>query len=189
MATKTTKKVKKTTATTTKTAKAVKTKKPVKKSAKAVKKPVAKVVAPEAVANAPVAISGPYIEAIGRRKTAIARVRLTQDAKKETIEFTVNTKPLKTYFPVEEFSNIAFEPFTKTKREAGFSVSVHVYGGGIRGQAEATRLGLARAMLKLQPELRNELKVFGLLTRDPRMVERKKPGLKKARRAAQWSKR
>ncbi len=127
-----------------------------------------------------------YIEGIGRRKEAIARVRVTFGGTKGS--FTVNDKPLATYFPVSEYQHIVHEAFEKTgiKHPA---VTVQVKGGGIRAQAEAVRLGTARAIIVHDATLRATLKPLGLLRRDARRVERKKFGLKKARKAPQWAKR
>lgn len=127
-----------------------------------------------------------YIEAIGRRKTAIARVRVTLGGSKAS--FTVNDKPLDEYFPQKELQTVAREAFIATKTD-GATVTVKTTGGGIRTQAEAIRLGSARALIADDKELRTTLKPAGYLKRDPRIVERKKFGLKKARKAPQWSKR
>lgn len=121
-----------------------------------------------------------YTEAIGRRKSATARVRLT----KGKAAFMVNDKKIDSYFSVDELKDTAKEALIK-----GYSVSVKVRGGGIRSQAEAIRLGISRALIKIDAKLRPGLKVQGFLRRDPRKKERKKPGLKKARRAPQWQKR
>lgn len=126
------------------------------------------------------ASAGKYYEGIGRRKTATARVRLFQ--KEEG--FIINGKELENYFFISELRKIVKEALLKN-----IKVSVHVAGGGIRAQAEAIRLGIARALVKIDESHRPALKIQGFLSRDPRKVERKKPGLKKARRAAQWSKR
>jgi small subunit ribosomal protein S9 len=123
-----------------------------------------------------------YVEGIGRRKTASARVRITPSKK---VGVTVNDKAFEVYFPTKELQRMAMESLG----ERVFGVSVHVQGGGISSQAEAVRLGIARALLKHDPALRLDLKQKGFLTRDPRAVERKKFGLKKARRAPQFSKR
>ncbi|MAZ56684.1 30S ribosomal protein S9 [bacterium] len=128
-----------------------------------------------------------YIEGIGRRKTATARVRLTP-AKKTTI--VVNDKKLEDYFPHDGLLlsvQSVLEP-----EEAGvgdYEISVKVMGGGTTAQAEAIRLGIARALVKEKQERRSVLKPLGFLKRDPRSVERKKFGLRKARRRPQWSKR
>lgn len=128
-----------------------------------------------------------YWQGIGRRKTAIAIVRVLEGPGKEK-EFTVNLKKISDFFKLKEFLDIAEAPL-KSLSEIGLKISAKVKGGGIRGQAEAIRLGLSRALVKFNEELRRELKDLGYLTRDARKVERKKPGLKKARRAPQFSKR
>ena len=125
-----------------------------------------------------------YTEAIGRRKTATARVRLTP-AKNSTM--TVNGKPAEDYFPLDLMVKTAFAPITLLGTT--YSVSAKVSGGGHKSQAEAVRLGISRAMIVIIPEQRKDLKVRGFLKRDPRAKERKKFGLKGARRAPQWSKR
>lgn len=128
-----------------------------------------------------------YIEGIGRRKTASARVRLTPA--KET-SFEINGKTLEEYFPHEALRNDVMSVLKA--EDAGiehYAVSVHIKGGGISAQAEAIRLGIARALVKEKAERRGVLKPLGFLKRDPRSVERKKFGLRKARRAPQWSKR
>ncbi|MCI0533072.1 30S ribosomal protein S9 [bacterium] len=129
--------------------------------------------------------SGAYTEAVGRRKSSIARVRLREGGREE---ITVNGRDFKAYFPTHELQTITKEAFSRG-RAGKFSMSVLVKGGGVRGQAEAIRLGVARALLALDEESRTKLKKAGFLKRDPRVKERKKFGLKKARRAPQWSKR
>jgi small subunit ribosomal protein S9 len=126
-----------------------------------------------------------YVEAVGRRKTSVARVRIFE--KGEGI--VVNEIDYKTYFPTEEMQKIAEDPFRKTRPATRFSVSAKVNGGGIHSQAEALRHGLSRALIEFDKDLRPVLKKAGFLMRDPRMKERRKFGLKKARRAPQWSKR
>ena len=125
-----------------------------------------------------------YIEAVGRRKTATARVRITPG---KSEEFVVNDKQLTDYFHVNDSIDAAREAL----KDAGgtFAVSVHVMGGGLKAQAEAIRHGIARALVKYDGEKRVQLKQAGFLKRDPRMKERKKFGLRSARRAPQWSKR
>ncbi len=127
-----------------------------------------------------------YFEAVGRRKEAIARVRLTPQAKQE---ITVNGKPVQTYFPTADWR----EQITKGLRDGAveqkFGITIQVKGGGTHSQAEASAHGLARALLLFNPELRIALKKEGNLRRDPRAKERRKFGLKKARKAPQWSKR
>ncbi len=125
-----------------------------------------------------------YIEGVGRRKVAVARVRISETSKNT---FEVNGKKLDEYFKTEAQINTAKEALDITKDK--FKVTVLVKGGGLPAQAEAVRHGLARALEKHDPSLRAELKEKGFLKRDPRKKERKKFGLKKARRAPQWSKR
>jgi small subunit ribosomal protein S9 len=125
-----------------------------------------------------------YIEAIGRRKTAIARVRIV----KGTGKVTVGEKTLAQYFQLPRLQDMIVAPLTKLQMTA-FDVSAHVSGGGINSQAEAIRLGIARALVMKDADLKGQLRTLGYLTRDSRAVERKKPGLKKARRAPQWAKR
>ena len=121
----------------------------------------------------------------GRRKSSIARVRLTEGNGK----FIVNGKTLEEYFGVETLRVIARQPLTVTDTLSKYDVRVKVVGGGLSGQAGAVRHGIARALLEVSAELRPVLKRAGYLTRDPRKKERKKYGLKKARRSPQFSKR
>jgi small subunit ribosomal protein S9 len=132
-----------------------------------------------------------YYEAVGRRKKAVARVRLftCQPFEGEKARILVNEKSYTDFFPTFELQQIVISPLQKMKSLNRFEVSVKVKGGGIRGQAEAIRHGLARALVKFNPDFRKKLKRAGYLRRDPRKKERKKPGLKKARRAPQWQKR
>jgi small subunit ribosomal protein S9 len=125
------------------------------------------------------------IHKIGRRKTAVARVYLTEG----TGKITVNKKDLETYFPTATLQYKVRQPLAMTNSVENFDVKVNVYGGGITGQAEAVRMAIARAMCEVDAENRGILKPEGLLTRDPRMVERKKFGQKKARKRFQFSKR
>ena len=125
-----------------------------------------------------------YTEAVGRRKTATARVRLTA-AKSSSM--MVNGKEASAYFPLESMVKTAYAPLVLLG--ASYAVSAHVKGGGHKAQAESIRLGISRAMIELVPEQRKDLKIRGFLKRDPRARERKKFGLKGARRAPQWSKR
>jgi len=127
-----------------------------------------------------------YIEAVGRRKTAVARVRITEAGKNG---FVVNDKDVSDYFPTEELQMVAHDAVSKSKTPVKFSVSALIKGGGIHAQAEALRHGITRALVSYDEELRGGLKKLGFLKRDPRMKERKKFGLKKARKAPQWSKR
>lgn len=125
------------------------------------------------------------IHKIGRRKTAVARVYLSEGSGK----ITVNKKEMNTYFPTGTLQYKVMQPLVLTENAENFDVKVNVYGGGITGQAEAVRLAISRAMCELNDENRGILKPEGLLTRDPRMVERKKFGQKKARKKFQFSKR
>jgi len=127
-----------------------------------------------------------YYEAVGRRKTAIARVRVKLNTKKK--EITINGRNFTDYFKEKEQQDVLISPFVKTGI-LGFMVSIKISGGGLRAQAYASRHGLSRALILAHPESKPVLKTLGFLTRDPRMKERKKPGLKGARRAPQWSKR
>ena len=128
--------------------------------------------------------AGRYTEAVGRRKTAIARVRLMAGDGK----VTVNGKDLKHYFVLSRHATAARSPLDQLKL-VEFDVTAHVVGGGIHAQAEAIRLGLARAIVLKDPEWKPRLRTMGFMTRDSRMVERKKYGKKKARRSPQWAKR
>lgn len=130
-----------------------------------------------------------YFYAVGRRKTATAQVRLYAiDEEDVPVAHIVNEKPIDTYFPLLGQS-VAVASLQAAGLTGKFRVSALVRGGGVSAQAEAIRLGIARALLLHDETLRATLRVHGLLTRDSRSVERKKPGLKKARRAPQWSKR
>jgi small subunit ribosomal protein S9 len=128
-----------------------------------------------------------YYEAIGRRKSATARVRLFSNKNKG--EITINEKPLSVYLPIQELQESVKAPLKKTSMEKEFYISSKVAGGGLRAQAEAIRLGVSRALVKFQSDLRGVLKADKFLSRDARKKERRKPGLKKARKAPQWSKR
>lgn len=125
-----------------------------------------------------------YTEAVGRRKTASARVRISPA---KSASMTVNGKDAAQYFPLESMVKTAFSPMQTLG--ASYAVTAQVQGGGHKAQAEAVRHGLSRAITALVPEQRKDLKVKGYLKRDPRAKERKKFGLKAARRAPQWSKR
>lgn len=127
-----------------------------------------------------------YFESVGRRKTSVARVRLFSKGDSSII---VNDKKLEEYFPTVELRHTLEEPLRKMKSLDKFKITVKVSGGGIHSQAEALRHGIARALIKFNADFRKRLKKASLLTRDPRMKERRKFGLKKARKAAQWSKR
>ncbi|OGI65417.1 30S ribosomal protein S9 [Candidatus Nomurabacteria bacterium RIFCSPLOWO2_01_FULL_39_18] len=131
-----------------------------------------------------------YIEAVGRRKTSTARVRIRESNK---TNFIVNGRDAKEYFKTEEERHLILGPIAKGlgkgKADVKWSVEVHVQGGGAHSQAEAVRHGLSRALVASNQELRKDLKTLGYLKRDPRAKERRKFGLKKARKAPQWSKR
>jgi small subunit ribosomal protein S9 len=127
-----------------------------------------------------------YIETVGRRKTAIARVRITPGTK--TI-VSINNKDANEYFPTEPLRVTALEPFLKVSVPVQFAINVVVRGGGINGQAVAIRHAISRALVEYDHTLRGTLKKEGFLKRDPRAKERRKFGFKKARKRAQWSKR
>ncbi len=127
-----------------------------------------------------------YLYAVGRRKTAIARTRLY---KKGEGKIVINEKKLETYFPTSELQNIVKQPIVAVGKLKELDFSIKVHGGGIKGQAEAVRHGISRSLLLLEKDLRKTLKPLGYIKRDPRKKERKKPGLKRARRAPQFSKR
>ncbi len=182
-------------------AKTVKAKKEVKpKTVKAVKKAPAKkepVATEEAKATtlavendqqaaAKNAKGGSFIPSVGRRKRAIARVRLIKNGKGTV---SVNGKTMEEYFTTYDLRTQVVAPLKAVGQDTAVDVSVKVVGGGIRGQAEAIRHGIARSLIVLNPTFRKTLKKLGYLSRDPRQKERKKFGLKGARRAPQWSKR
>ncbi len=121
----------------------------------------------------------------GRRKTSVARVRVVSGSG----QFKLNGRPLQDYFPVETLQAAVLEPFRVTETENQYDVIARLHGGGVAGQAGALRHGIARALEGDDPERRGPLKKAGLLRRDPRETERKKYGLKKARKAPQYSKR
>ena len=127
-----------------------------------------------------------YIESIGRRKEATARVRLFES---KTNSITVNEKPVNEFFKTENLQNIASEALLKTELTKQYDITVKVNGGGISSQAESVRLGISRSLVKIDEEKRKELKKKGFLKRDPRAKERRKFGLKKARKSGAWSKR
>ncbi len=132
-----------------------------------------------------------YFEAVGRRKRAVARIRLftCQPFKDKGGKIQINQKKYTDFFPTFELQQIASAPLRKMNSLNRFEATVKVTGGGIKGQAEAIRHGLSRALIKFSPDFSKKLKRAGYLRRDPREVERKKPGLRKARRAPQWRKR
>ena len=125
------------------------------------------------------------IHKIGRRKTAVARVYVSEGKG----NITINKKDLSVYFPTATLQYKVKQPLTLTDNVETYDITVNVYGGGVTGQAEAVRLGISRALCEVDAEHRVTLKPEGLLTRDPRMVERKKFGQKKARKKFQFSKR
>ncbi|MCD4697314.1 MAG: 30S ribosomal protein S9 [Bacteroidales bacterium] len=125
------------------------------------------------------------INTIGRRKSAIARIYL----KEGNGSITVNKRDYKEYFPLATLQYVVTQPLAITETTGKYDINVNLTGGGISGQAEALRLAISRALITIDPEYRPALKVKGLLRRDPRMVERKKFGQKKARKKFQFSKR
>lgn len=125
------------------------------------------------------------INEIGRRKTAIARVFLSEG----TGKITVNGKDITQYFTVAHLYDSILQPFRVTTTEGKYDVKANIKGGGVKGQAEALRLGISRALVEENEENKKKLKEYHLLTRDARAVERKKPGLRKARKRTQFSKR
>jgi small subunit ribosomal protein S9 len=153
--------------------------KPVKKTVKAVK-----IEKPEIIEEGKV--SGEYIEAVGRRKTSIARVRIYAKGDKKVV---VNGKTLAAYFPSSMMQKKIMDPLEKMNVLDKFGVTVLVKGGGLNSQSEAIRHGISRTLVKFNADFRKRLKRAGFLTRDSRERERKKFGLKRARRAPQWSKR
>ena len=150
-------------------------KKTTKKTTKAVEKKVEKKEKP-----------AKYFEAVGRRKTSVARVRLFAKGDPSII---VNEKDSKIYFPTATLTNTISEPLKKMKLGGKFKITAKISGGGVSSQAEALRHGIARALIHFNADFRKRLKKAGLLTRDARAKERRKFGLKKARKASQWSKR
>ncbi len=122
---------------------------------------------------------------VGRRKTAVARVKLVEGSGK----ILINRKPFETYFPIEILRSEVMRPFEVTNTVGRYDARVSVEGGGSTGQAGAVKLGIARSLVALDEDTRSALRGAGLLTRDPRMVERKKYGQKKARKRFQFSKR
>ena len=149
------------------------------------KKPIKKIAAPKkSKEKAP--SPKKYIFAIGRRKTATSRVKMTEGGEGKLV---VNGRAFIHYFPTEFLQKIVFGPLTALGMEKTIDADIRVSGGGTRSQALATALGLARALVARNADSKTVLKKHGLLTRDARKKERKKPGLKRARRAPQWQKR
>jgi small subunit ribosomal protein S9 len=127
----------------------------------------------------------PLVQATGRRKSSVARVRLRDGSG----QVTLNSRPLENYFPTMASRMRVMEPLQITQTQGRYDVEATLEGGGMTGQVDALRLGISRALIELDEELRPTLKKAGLLTRDSRVVERKKYGLRKARRAPQYTKR
>jgi small subunit ribosomal protein S9 len=125
------------------------------------------------------------INTVGRRKAAVARIYVNEGKG----QITVNQKDYKEYFPEERLQYVVEQPIKIAEVEGKYDIKVNLDGGGFKGQAEALRLAIARALIKIDPEMKPALKSNGLLTRDPREVERKKPGQPKARKRFQFSKR
>jgi len=128
---------------------------------------------------------GAYFYAMGRRKTASAKVR----AYESSSQFTINTKPFSAYFSTKDLQKIVLTPLSLLGLEKKIGFEIFISGGGTHSQAEAVRHGIARTLILRNPEDKSVLKQAGLLTRDPRVKERKKPGLRRARRSPQWAKR
>lgn len=125
------------------------------------------------------------VNAIGRRKEAVARVYLTEG----TGKVTINNKDINEYFPIDILRVVVLQPLTSLNLVNNYDINANLDGGGFKGQAEALRLGIARAIIKLFPEHKSVLRAQGFVTRDPRVVERKKPGRPGARKRFQFSKR
>lgn len=134
-------------------------------------------------------LSGKYFYAVGRRKSSVAQVRIYPDEKAGDNDYIINGKKAKDYFPGVSLQNVLFAPLKAVGTHGKFKFSILVRGGGFRGQVDAAQLGIARALVKSDETLRKALKDLKFLTRDSRKVERKKPGLKKARKSPQWAKR
>jgi small subunit ribosomal protein S9 len=133
--------------------------------------------------------TGKYFYAVGRRKTSVAQVRLFENDKATDNDIIINDKKMKDYFPTISLQNNLLAPLKAVGMHNKFTMTVLVRGGGVTGQVEAVRLGISRALVVFNAELKKTLKDLGLMTRDAREVERKKAGLKKARKAPQWAKR
>ncbi len=130
-------------------------------------------------------MSKPLVQATGRRKESVARVRLSDGSG----QVVLNGRPLEDYFPTMAIRMRVMEPLTLTQTQGRYDIEATLEGGGTTGQADALRLGISRGLVELEPDLRDPLKKAGMLTRDARIVESKKYGLKKARRAPQYTKR
>jgi len=131
-------------------------------------------------------MSAQYYEGIGRRKRATARVRLIPGG---TGKIVINTREAADYLPRPNDIRLLVEPLEAVGQVTNYDITVHVNGGGVTGQRDAIKLGIARALIKIDPDMRSALKRRGLLTRDARVKERKKPGLKRARKAPTYTKR
>ncbi len=158
---------------------------------KSVSKPVQVAEATAPPAPAPTVVTAPeekkpFLQGVGRRKTATAFVHLIKNG---TGDIQINKRPLEVYFKVREQYEAVRAPLVSCGQANRLDIHAEVTGGGLRGQSDAVRLGIARALLLLNPTFRKNLRKSGFLTRDPRAKERKKYGLKKARRAPQWQKR
>ena len=125
------------------------------------------------------------INTLGRRKAAVARVYLSEGKGK----ISINGRELEDFFPTKPLQYVVRQPIELVEVEGKYDFKINIFGGGIKGQAEAVRLGISRALIEVNPEYRDALKKAGFLTRDPRTVERKKPGQPKARKKFQFSKR
>ncbi len=125
------------------------------------------------------------INTLGRRKAAVARVYLSEGKGK----ISINNRELEDFFPTKPLQYVVMQPLELVEVAGKFDIKINIFGGGIKGQAEAVRLGISRALIEVNPEHRDALKKAGFLTRDPRTVERKKPGQPKARKKFQFSKR
>lgn len=125
------------------------------------------------------------INTLGRRKAAVARVYLSEGKGK----ISINGRELEDFFPTKPLQYVVKQPIELVEVEGKYDLKINIFGGGIKGQAEAVRLGISRALIEANPEYRDALKKAGFLTRDPRTVERKKPGQPKARKKFQFSKR
>lgn len=152
-------------------------------------KKVAKPAASKSKKKTTTAFEGEYFYAVGRRKAAVAQVRLYPKVGAKDADYIVNGKEMKDYFQTTNAQTTSKEALEIAGQEGKMAVTVLVRGGGISGQTDAVRLGVARALVKMDAGLRPVLKAEGYLTRDARVVERKKPGLRKARRRPQWAKR
>ncbi|HPN55169.1 MAG TPA: 30S ribosomal protein S9 [Candidatus Moranbacteria bacterium] len=130
-----------------------------------------------------------YFSAIGRRKTSVAQVRLLENESATDADLIINNRKMKEYFPIALQQSNILSPLKAVGMNGKFGMTVIVRGGGTTGQVEAVRLGIARALVEFDETLKKTLKGLGFMTRDSRKVERKKAGLKKARKSPQWSKR